>query len=146
MKKNLLILLALSAISCESNQVEPNTLDFVKFTIQVPGTWTAVPQQGYDSFVGEIEMTDAEKVSFDLGGYTDKLNVDPVAHDIYFVTIDDKRAKVVRSKDFGRGTTGVYFDSLETTKSIQFQISGTGLSTHNQTLFLTAIRTLKFKN
>lgn len=103
-------------------------------------------QQGYDSFVGHIEKNDEKKVTFDLGWYSNKLNFDPATHDIYFLTIDNKRAKVVSPKNFGQGTTGVYFDSLETTKTNRFQISGTGLSSTNQKLFLTAIESLRFKN
>lgn len=146
MKKVLFIILAIGKISCETENVEPKTVDLEKFTIQVPGTWTPSKQQGYDSFVGQIEITGDEKINFDLGWYSNKLNVDPTTHDIDFVTIDNKRAKVVKPKNFGQGTTGVYFDSLETTKTNKFQISGTGLSTANQKLFLTAIGTLKFKD
>ena len=146
MKRVLFIILAIGTISCDTDNVEPKTVDFEKFTIQVPGTWIASPQQGFDSFVGQIEITDKEKLNFDLGWYSNKLNADPAIHDIDFVTIDNKRAKVVKPKNFGQGTTGVYFDSLETTKTNKFQISGTGLSSSNQKLFLKATKTLKFKN
>lgn len=138
-------LLLIGAGSCETD-AELKTLDFEEFTIQVPVTWAGTPVQGYDSFVGEIKISDKEKVDFDLGWYSDKLNVDPATHNIDFATIDSKKAKVVKPINFGQGTTGVYFDSLETTKLNRFQISGTGLSSGNQKLFLRAIETLKFKN
>ena len=146
MKRFLFIILVIGTISCETDNVEPKIVDFEKFTIQVPGTWNASNQQGYDSFVGQIEINDKEKITFDLGWYSNQLKVDATTHDINFMTIDNKKAKVVKPKDFGQGTTGVYFDSLETTKTNKFQMSGTGLSSDNQKLLLTAIETLKFKN
>jgi hypothetical protein len=146
MKTVLFIIFVIGTTSCDTDNIEPKTVDLDKFTIQVPGTWSASKQQGYDSFVGQIEVGDKEKVTFDLGWYSNKLTVDPATHDIDFMTIDDKRARVVRPKDFGQGTTGVYFDSLETTKTIKFQMSGTGLSSDNQKLLLMAFESLKFKN
>lgn len=145
MKRVLLIIVCIGTISCDTD-VDTKTVDFEKFTIQVPGTWNGSPQQGFDSFVGQIETSDKELINFDLGRYSNKLNVDAGTHDIYFVTIDNKRAKIVKPKDFGSGTTGVYFDSLEITKSEKFQISGRGLSSINQKFFLAAIETLKFRN
>ena len=139
-------LLAIGSISCETENVEPKTVDLEKFTIQVPGTWNASKLQGFDSFVGEIKINDKEKITFDLGWYSNELKVDPTTHDIDFMTIDNKRAKIVKPKNLGQGTTGVYFDSLETTKTNKFHMSGTGLSSENQKLLLTAIESLKFKN
>ena len=139
-------LLAIGTISCETENVEPKTVDLEKFTIQVPGTWNASKLQGFDSFVGEIKINDKEKITFDLGWYSNELKVDPITHDIDFRTVDNKKAKVVKPKNFGQGTTGAYFDSLETTKTNKFQMSGTGLSSENQKLLLTAIESIKFKN
>ena len=139
-------LLAIGTISCETENVEPKTVDLEKFTIQVPGTWNASKLQGFDSFVGEIKINDKEKITFDLGWYSNELKVDPTTHDIDFMTIDNKRAKIVKPKNLGQGTTGVYFDSLETTKTNKFHMSGTGLISENQKLLLTAIESLKFKN
>lgn len=110
------------------------------------GKWKAEKQQGYDSQVWQIEINSKEKLSLDLGWYSDRLEVDPSTHDINFIVIDNKRAKVVSPRNFGPGTTGVYFDSLETTKTNRFQMSGTGLSSKNQKLFLSAVETLKFKD
>ena len=146
MKRFLFIILVIGTISCETDNVEPKTVDLEKFTIQVPGTWNASKQQGYDSFVGQIEINNKEKITFDLGWYSNQLKVDPATHDIDFMTIDNKKAKTVNPKNFGQGTTGVYFDSLEATKTNKFQMSGTGLSSDNQKLFLKAIESLKFKN
>jgi hypothetical protein len=81
-----------------------------------------------------------------LGRYSSQLKVEPATHDIYFTTIDNKKAKIVKPKNFGQGTTGVYFDSLEVTRINKFQLSGAGLSANNQKLLLTAIESLKFKN
>jgi hypothetical protein len=145
-KRSLFYIFTFWTISCGTDEVKPKTLDLDKFTIQVPSTWSASRQQGYDSFVGQIETSEKEKVSFDLGRYSDQLKVDPSTHNIDFVTIDNKRAKVVKPKNFGRGTTGVFFDSLETTKTNKFQLSGTGLNNESQKRLLTSIESLKFKN
>lgn len=148
MKKVLLIIFVIGTISCETHDVEPKTktVDLEEFTIQIPETWNTSIQQGYDSFVGQIVVGDKEEIDFDLGWYSNQLTVDPATHYIDFMTIDNKRAKVVKPKNFGRGTTGVYFDSLETTKTNKFQVSGSGLSSDNQKLLLIAIESLRFKN
>ena len=83
-------------------KIKPKTVDLEKFSIQIPGTWNAVKQQGYNSYVEQIEINDKEKVTFDLGWYSNKLNIDPATHDIYFITIDNKRAKVVTPKTLDR--------------------------------------------
>jgi hypothetical protein len=146
MKGVLVIIFVIGTVSCGTENVYPKTVDLEKFTIQVPATWTATKQQGYDSFVGQINVNDKENINFDFGRYSSKLTVDPTTHDIDFMVIDNKTAKIVKPKNFGRGTTGVYFDSLETTKTSKFQISGTELSPDSQRSFLTALKSLKFKN
>lgn len=146
MNRSLLIIPAIVAITCVNHSIEPKTVDFEKFTIQLPEDWNTSTQVGYDSFVGQIEINDKEKIAFDLGPYSNPLKVDLSTHAINFTTIDDKKAKVVKPKNFGHGTTGAYFDSLETTKAVKFQISGTSLSAANQKLLLIAIRSLTFKN
>jgi hypothetical protein len=145
MKRFLLFVFALGTTSCNTDVVKPKTVDLEKFTIQLPGTWNASKQQGYDSFVGQVDLN-PEKATFDLGRYSSQLKVEPATHDIYFTTIDNKKAKIVKPKNFGQGTTGVYFDSLEVTRINKFQLSGAGLSANNQKLLLTAIESLKFKN
>lgn len=133
-------------VSCESDDVTFRLVDFDKFTIEIPETWTPVEQQGYDSFVGQIDINDKEKIIFDLGRYSSKLAVSSSTHDIGITIIDDKPARVVKPKGFGKGTTGVYFDSLEVTKATKFQLSGSDLSPDNQRLLLIAIESLRFKN
>jgi hypothetical protein len=144
MKRMILGLIAgLAFFSC-NDEVERKTLNVDRFTIIVPSSWTLHEVQGYDSFVRQININEQEKISIDLGWYSSKLDVDNSTHDITFHTIDHKDAKIVKPKNFQRGTTGVYFDSLDIQKT-KFQMSGIDLSEGNQRLFLTAIETLKFK-
>lgn len=145
MKKILFIILSIGAISCDTENIEYKTVDLEKFTIQVPWQWIASKQQGYDSFVGQIEINDKEKIIYDLGWYSNQLKVNPETHDIEYMIIDNKRAKIVKPKNFGPGTTGVYFDSLKT-RGNKFEISGVNLSAYNQKLFLVSIESLKFKD
>ncbi len=146
MKRLLFVVIIALAVSCQTDSVHPELVDFEKFTMKIPGKWKAEKQQGYDSQVWQIEINSKEKLSFDLGWYSDRLEVDPSTHNINFTVIDNKRVKVVSPRNFGPGTTGVYFDSLETTKTNRFQMSGTGLSPKNQKLFLSVVETLKFKD
>ncbi len=143
MKKIILVLIAGATILSCNDDAEQKTLDVKRFTIIVPSTWTLEEVQGYDSFVRQIKINEQEKISIDLGWYSSNLNVDNSIHDIMIKTIDNKNAKIVKPKNFQRGTTGVYIDSLDIQKT-KFQMSGIDLSTGNQRLFLTAIETLKF--
>ena len=144
MKNVVLVLIAgLTILSC-NDESEQKTLDVERFTIVVPSTWTLEQVQGYDSFVRQIKINEEEKIGIDLGAYSSNLNVDNSTHDIVFKAIDGKNAKIVKPKNFQLGTTGVYFDSLDTQKT-KFQMSGIDLSKKNQQFFLTAIATLKFK-
>lgn len=147
MRKFIAILLGLILFSCEKDtNIQTKSLDVEKFIIDIPITWTYNQQQGYDSFIGQFKINEKEVANFDLGWYSNTLNVDNSTHHIINRIIDGKRAKIVKSKTFQRGTTGVYFDSLETTKTIKFQLSGIDLSEDNQQLLLKSIETLKFKN
>ena len=144
MKKVILVLIAgLTILSC-NDEAEQKTLDVERFTINIPSSWTLEQVQGYDSFVRQIKINEQEIISIDLGWYSSNLNVDNLTHDIIIKTIDSKYAKIVKPKNFQRGTTGVYFDSLDIQKT-KLQMSGIDLSEGNQRLFLTAIETLKFK-
>jgi hypothetical protein len=144
MKKIMLVLIAgLTILSC-NDEVEEKTLDLERFTIKIPSTWTFEEVQGYDSFVRQIKINEQEKINIDLGWYSSNLNVDNSTHDILIKIIDNKKAKIVKPRNFQRGTTGIYFDSLDIQKT-KFQMSGVDLSDGNQRLLLIAIETLKFK-
>lgn len=145
MRKYIMIFFIIGFISCEEENPEMYMVDLDDFRIQLPNTWSASRLQGYDSFVGQITINQSEVIFFDLGWYSDKLQVDPETHVISFVVIDNKNAKIVSPKNFGLGTVGIYFDSLEVTKTNKFQMSGTNLSSANQKLFLDALETIRFK-
>ncbi len=125
-------------------QQDTKTLDFGEFTIVVPKSWTNVKVQGVDSYVGRIKIDDQDAISFDLGRYSNSLrSQDTKAH---LDTIDNKRAKIVRPKKSGTGITGIYLDSIASSKygNIKFQLSGYNLKPENEELVLTAIKTIKF--
>ena len=144
MKRLVIVFIAsLTVLSCDE-EVEQKTLDVDKFTIIIPSTWNLEEVQGYDSFVRQIRINEQEKISIDLGWYSSNLNVDNSTHDILTKIIDSRDAKIVKPRNFQKGITGVYFDSLDIQKT-KFQMSGVDLSSGNQRLFLAAIETLKFK-
>jgi hypothetical protein len=140
----LLILAACLLSSCDN--YDTKTIDAGEFTIEVPEDWSYEQRVGYDSYVAGVEMGEGQEAFFDLGLYGNPLNVDVAVHSIVYETIDGKRAKLVSPKSIGKGTTGVYFDSLEVTRTTRFHLSGTDLSKSNQKLLEEAIRTLRFKN
>jgi len=141
-----ILILYCVAISCDTEQnSEPETLDFKKFTIEIPETWQRTQKQGYDSYVEQIITDYGEEINFDLGGYSNELNVDNSTHVITRTRIDHKKAKIVSPKNFGLGTTGVYFDSLDINETTKFQMSGVNLRPETQVLLLAAIETLEFK-
>ncbi len=146
MRKLLFVVIVAFATSCQKGDINPESVDFGKFTMKIPGKWKVTRLQGYDSNIWEIRINGKERLSIDHGWYSSRLDVDPAAYHIDFVTIDNKRAKIVTPKDFGPGTTGVYFDSLDAGKMNRFLMSGTGLSLKNQKRFLNVVETLKFKD
>ena len=53
----LIILFGLILLSCEKeSDIQTTTLDFNEFSINIPIIWIYQPNQGYDSFVGGIEI------------------------------------------------------------------------------------------
>ncbi|MBT1702299.1 hypothetical protein [Chryseosolibacter indicus] len=82
-------------------------------------------------------------------GTTDSINVNRYFKDsVAWEVIDNRRAKIVRPKKTGVGTTGIFIDSLWQAGSAvdRFQMNGKNLKPENEKHLLTAIRTLKFKN
>lgn len=143
MKKILLFLVtAVVLFSCD-DELDYKELLIKDFTISIPSNWTFKELQGIDSYVSRIEINEQEVINIDLGWYSNSLNVDNSSHDIIFKSIDSKGAKVVRPKKFKLGTTGVYFDSLDT-QGTRLQMHGIDLTRSNQLLFLMAIGTIKF--
>lgn len=60
--------------SCNSDKAtDTNILDLGQFSISVPSTWQPVRQEGIDSFVGQIALTDGDTIFFDLGWYSNPL-------------------------------------------------------------------------
>lgn len=144
MKKSLwFISVGLILLSCNED-AEQKSVDMHRFTMRIPQAWTVEEVQGYDSFVRLIRISDRETIGIDLGWYSSSLNVSNITHHISYTAIDGKSAKIVKPKNPGLGTTGVYFDSLDHQKT-RLQMSGDDLSSENQRQFLNAIETIRFK-
>ncbi len=80
-------------------------------------------------------------------GTTDSINVNRYFKDsVSWETIDNRRAKIVRPKKTGVGTTGIFIDSLWQAGSAvdRFQMNGKNLKPENEKLLLAAIKTIKF--
>lgn len=63
-----------------------------------------------------------------------------------WIAIDGYKAKLITPTHIGRGTTGIYIDSLWKAgdSNDKFQINGHNLATKQQQQFIAAIKTLKF--
>ena len=94
------------------------------------------------------ESTPSSRV-FEYAGHVDSVDFEElIPTTIEWTTINNRKAKLVKPRNPGHGTTGVYFDSLWTSGSDvdRFQLSGQYLKPENELKVLTAIRTLKFKS
>jgi hypothetical protein len=63
--------------SCDKGRVETKIIDFDQFTIEVPKTWQKLIRPGEDSYLGEIIIDEQQKLSFDLGWYSNNLDEEP---------------------------------------------------------------------
>lgn len=130
--------------------VEPlpefKTMEFNGFKIEVPYAWTYTQLSGIDSYVGQINFSSSEHATFDLGWYSNQLNVDSASHDISYTTIDGKSAKIVQAIDPENGTTGVYFASIDGGAMKKFKLYTTHVTASHQQELLAAIETLDFVN
>jgi hypothetical protein len=141
----------LALAGCEDDAIPLNELpankklDFTEFTMDVPATWSALPMQGIDSYVGGISMNDGQQATFDLGWYSNSLEVAFETHHVDFTRIDGLEAKLVSPVTPGRGTTGVYFANLNDGGLLRFEMHGEDLSAENQDLLIEAFQTLDFK-
>ncbi len=138
-----LVLIA-AMIACDDDTAKTKRLEFAYFTVDVPITWNGETRKGYDSYVGVIQTSDGQEITFDFGKYSNPLNVDPDVYVIDFVVIDEKKARVVRPVGLGKGITGVYFDSLEPNRIYKFTMDGTDLHPYNREQLLDVMRSLKF--
>jgi hypothetical protein len=147
----LLSILTLCLLSCDDSAVDTNALpankqlDFGDFTIEVPATWQPVTLQGIDSYIGGIQMDQDQQATFDLGWYSNSLDVDTNTHAIDMIRIDDKEAKRVTPMTPGRGITGVFIPNLNDGGLIRFELHGEDLTAENQQALMHAVETIDFK-
>jgi len=64
-------------VTCDNGREKTKTLDFGRFTIEVPKTWEKVKQRGIDSYVGQIAVDRSDTLNFDLGWYSSDLTERP---------------------------------------------------------------------
>jgi hypothetical protein len=85
---------------------------------------------------------------YEFVGMTTEVDINTFMKDTaMYSVIDNRKAKIVKPKKSGAGTTGVYFDSLWVAGSgiDRFQINGRNLKPDNERLVLEAIQTLRFR-
>jgi hypothetical protein len=151
--KSLILLAALTIglMSCDKETIDTNALpatkqlDFGDFTIEVPATWQPVTLQGIDSYVGGIQMDQDQQATFDLGWYSNSLEVEPSTHVVEMIRVDGKDAKRVAPMTPGRGTTGIFIPNLNDGGLIRFELHGEDLTAENQQALMDAIETIDFK-
>lgn len=99
-------------------------------------------------YVVDLEKSTANESFYKYYGKADTVDLKKFLKNEYeYDTIDHKRAKIVKPRVTGNGTTGVFFDSLWVSGSgvDRLQVSGYNLKSLNQKQLLMAIRTIKFK-
>ncbi|XZF12481.1 hypothetical protein ACTHGU_11870 [Chitinophagaceae bacterium MMS25-I14] len=121
-----------------------HTLDFGYFTINTPGSWEGVKEQGLDSYVGGIAADYGDTLYFDLGMYSNKLDNGYAKAES--TIIDGRKAKLVFRDSTDRGISGIYFDSLWSGGPLRtrLNICGSNLKASTQKQFLDAVKTLRF--
>jgi hypothetical protein len=95
------------------------------------------------------KLSKSDSLVYDFAGTIDTVDIDKFLRDsVTWTTIDNRKAKLVQPKKSGRGTTGVYIDSLWAAGSDidKFEINGQNLKPDNERLFIQAIKTLRFKS
>jgi hypothetical protein len=95
------------------------------------------------------DISTPDSLVYEFVGMTTEVDINTFMKDTAaYSIIDNRKAKIVRPKKSGIGTTGVYFDSLWIAGSgiDRFQISGRNLKPDNERLVLEAMKTLRFKN
>lgn len=90
-----------------------------------------------------------DTTKFIIINYRDEIDLDKYkTYNLAWDTIDQRLAKILFPIRSGKGTTGVYIDSVGINPSvgrIRFNLYGTDLNEKNEKDLLNAIRTIKFK-
>ncbi|MDV3310510.1 MAG: hypothetical protein LOY03_17010 [Cyclobacteriaceae bacterium] len=137
----------LTVASCHPEQdTEPKTLDFGRFTIVVPGSWQPVIKTGYDSYVGGIRAGGLGEIEFDYGRFASNLDVDPDTHETFWTTIDGRKAKLVKPRRGSKGITGVYFESVDESGTLKFQMSSRDARPAVREQLISAFESITFRS
>lgn len=153
-----------------------HVLDFKSFTIEVPETWKSIVLKGFDSYVGGIKAGNNDTLYFDLGRYpvrlehyvkiidpdqtyflievgdslikkSDSLSMDSILNtSVRWSKVDGKKAKIIYPKTTGKGTVGIYIDSLWKlgNDKIVFTMYGNNVTKQTEEIFFESIASLKF--
>ena len=122
-----------------------NLIDFNSFTLRTPKGWKKVILQGTDSYYGGIKTNNNDTVYFDLGWYSNSLEVDSKTHAVSYDMIDNCYTKIVSPNTAGNGTTGIYIEKLRQSELDRFNLYAQDLTKEDQNNLLVVFRTLKFK-
>jgi hypothetical protein len=68
-----IIVIGLTACNQTKHKGDTKTMNFGSFSIETPQSWTAIKEQGVDSYVGSIAIDEKDTISFDLGWYSNRL-------------------------------------------------------------------------
>jgi hypothetical protein len=137
----------LAIASCHPEQdTELRTLDFGRFTIEVPASWQAVTKTGYDSYVGGIRAGGLGEIEFDLGRFSSDLDVDPNIHETFWTTIDGRRAKIVKPRGTNKGITGIHFESIEELGGLKFTMSSQNARAGVRDQMIKAFESITFRS
>lgn len=105
------VLLILLPTGCKQDDVLTiKLIDLGTFRVEVPDTWTNVPDQGIDSQVGRL-TNGSDMLGYDYGWYSYRLqNETSATHWRTVTTIDGRPALIVRPKKTGQGAIGLFVE------------------------------------
>ncbi len=93
------------------------------------------------------EKVEGKDCVFNYKGKPDNSNIAPLQiNQKQWLQVDGYKAKLIIPKQIGKGTTGVYIDSLWGTGDmrVRFELDGFNLNANQQQQLVAAIKTLKF--
>jgi hypothetical protein len=99
------------------------------------------------SFMSHVDTNDRNYHEIIFVGNSRNVDLDNYRkNNVSWDNIDGRKAKIVYPRRSGIGTTGIYIDSLWTSRSgiVHFNLYGENLTPDNERKVLQALRTLKF--
>ncbi len=110
---------------CQSGKhVEMKTLSLGQFQITVPEDWEPVKENGIDSFVGRMALTDGDTVFFDLGWYSNSFEEENLPY-----TLDEKNVYLLDQRLVDSSQVYVFYGTIDTVDLEKFHKNRTTWST-----------------